>query len=203
MEAALGIGLERPIPSCTITRLFFWSSLAKLARTSFKALVSPRHSEWHWPPPNGGPSHQAIRDEVLKIAAAPFGQPGSLIGALPSPPVINAKACGETIAAIAIASKTTVACCHCLRRRPSIDGGIGMISSGFLVLSNLLEKRAMTWFLRLSASKTEYFGRRMIKKRCMPKMDQPHFSAADWEVSIARLLVYLHSVGIRTNSRST
>jgi len=36
---------------------------------------------------NGGPSHHATRPLWLKIAAAPLGQPGSLTGSFPSPPV--------------------------------------------------------------------------------------------------------------------
>src|SRR5262245_2713182 len=35
-----------------------------------------------------------MRPVWLKIAAAPLGQPGSVSGLLPSPPVINAKASG-------------------------------------------------------------------------------------------------------------
>ena len=72
-----------PAPSWTTIRLVFTSSLAKSARTAFRALASPRHSACHWPPPNGGPSHQAMRPGWLKIAAAPAGQPGSGIGLLP------------------------------------------------------------------------------------------------------------------------
>ena len=74
-----------PVPSWTTIRLVFTSSLAKSARTALSALASPRHSACHWPPPNGGPSHQAMRPVWLKIAAAPVGQPGSAIGVLPAP----------------------------------------------------------------------------------------------------------------------
>src|SRR4051794_34024917 len=80
-------------------RLDFTSSLAKSARTAESALVSPRHSACHWPPPKGGPSHQATRPGWLKIAAAPAGQPGSLIGLLPSPPVIKAYASRGSVTA--------------------------------------------------------------------------------------------------------
>src|SRR5262249_14133916 len=159
-------------PSCTTTRLFFWSSLAKPARTSFKALASPRHSECHSPPPNGGPSHQAIRDCVLKIAAAPFGQPGALIGVFPSAPVIRANARGETSDIVAAASKTTTSCCECLRRRFSIDGGIGIISSGVTIGPILLEKRPRTGFLRRIPSRLQQFQPRMIKERCLSVMNQ-------------------------------
>ena len=65
-----------PVPSWTTTRLVFTSILAKSARTAFSALASPRHSACHWPPPKGGPSHQAMRPGWLKIAAAPCGPAG-------------------------------------------------------------------------------------------------------------------------------
>ena len=142
-----------------MTRLFFWSSLAKLCQDIVQGLgvtatfgmplaAAERRS---FPP--GDPGR-----ELLKIVAAPLGQPGSLIGAFPSPPVINAKASGEMSDAIAVASKPKAALCHCLRRRPSIDGDIGMISNVFLVSSNLFERRAMTWFLRLSEIKDGVVG---------------------------------------------
>src|SRR5262249_27782187 len=95
-----------PMPSCRTTRFDFTSSLAKSARTALSALASPRHSACHWPPPNGGPSHQAIRAVTLKIAAAPVGQPGSRSGLFPSPPVINANTSGERTARIAVDRST-------------------------------------------------------------------------------------------------
>ena len=73
-------------------------------RIALRVFASPRHSECHCPPPNGGPSHHATRPGWLKIDAAPFGQPGSAIGLFPSPPVINAAASRMGNAAIMIAS---------------------------------------------------------------------------------------------------
>src|SRR5262249_33743532 len=61
-------------------------------RTALRTLALPQHSACHWPPPKGGPSHQAIRHGWLKIAAAPVGQPGSGTGLFPASPRINANA---------------------------------------------------------------------------------------------------------------
>ena len=98
-----------PVPSWTTIRLIFTSILAKSARTAFSALASPRHSACHWPPPNGGPSHQAMRPVWLKIAAAPVGQPGSGTGLFPASPRINANASrGATTARMVISRPVVI-----------------------------------------------------------------------------------------------
>ncbi len=119
-----------PTPSWRITRLFLTSSVAKPARISLSALASPRHSECHWPPPYGGPSHQAIRLSVLKIAAAPLGQPGSARRLLPSPPVIDASALGEDNDVIAAMSSSKVTVGENLWARFFKKFGMAGISAG-------------------------------------------------------------------------
>jgi hypothetical protein len=47
-----------------------------------------------------------MRDETLKIAAAPAGQPGSATGLFPSPPKINANTSADVTAMIAMDNKT-------------------------------------------------------------------------------------------------
>ena len=50
--------------------LQFDVQLGEFDQGGVKAFVSPRNSACHCPPPNGGPSHQAMRAALLKIAAA-------------------------------------------------------------------------------------------------------------------------------------
>ena len=109
---ARGSGRARSCGRCRRGRRPAWPSRpswrSRPGRRS-SALASPRHSACHWPPPNGGPSHQAMRPVWLKIAAAPAGQPGSVTGLLPSPPVINANASrGATTARMVISRPVVI-----------------------------------------------------------------------------------------------